>query len=151
MRARLFCIILFSREGSKNNGNRNLQLESDSRNLNPFTPIYSVQLKNKQHHLNVLLNRFHLNGHTLGFHRSSQTILVEPYLLTRGWLWEWKGKNSSFVLRLLMLFVTSRILQVSWINWSEQDLSCLGWLADGQFPSRDTGCRFLASIHTYQL
>ena len=31
-------------------------------------------MHDKQHHRNVLLNRFHLNGHTLGFHPQTQTL-----------------------------------------------------------------------------
>ena len=38
--------------------------------------------QNKQYHLKVLLNSFHLNGHTLGFH--SQTQKLQPHLLTQG-------------------------------------------------------------------
>ena len=37
-------------------------------------------VKHKQHHMKVLLNSFHLNGHTLGFH--PQTQKLEPHLLT---------------------------------------------------------------------
>ena len=36
----------------------------------------------KQYHLKVLLNSFHLNGHTLGFH--PQTQKVQQHLLTQG-------------------------------------------------------------------
>ena len=32
--------------------------------------------------MKVLLNSFHLNGHTLGFH--SQTLKLETHLLTQG-------------------------------------------------------------------
>ena len=39
-------------------------------------------INNKQYHLKVLLNSFHLNGHTLGFHPQTQTL--EPHLLTQG-------------------------------------------------------------------
>ena len=45
----------------------------DSANLNPFTPdsaksnIFKFS-KNRQHHRNVLLNSFPMNGHTLVFH-----------------------------------------------------------------------------------
>ena len=52
-------------------------------------------VKNKQHHLKILLNNFHSNGHTLGF----QTQKVQPHLLVQGgltpgltvWLWKCKG------------------------------------------------------------
>ena len=37
---------------------------------------------NKQYHMKVLLNSFHLNGHTLRFH--PQTQKLEPHLLTQG-------------------------------------------------------------------
>ena len=65
--------------------------------LNPFTPksaawsskwrktswiSFCKIAKNKQHHMKVLLNSFHLNGHILGFH--PQTKKVQPHLLTRG-------------------------------------------------------------------
>ena len=39
-------------------------------------------VKNKQHHLKVLLKSFHLNGQTQGFH--PQTQKVQPHLLTHG-------------------------------------------------------------------
>ena len=34
------------------------------------------KLKSKQYHMKVLLNTFHLNGHTLGFY--PQTLRLEP-------------------------------------------------------------------------
>ena len=39
-------------------------------------------VKYKQYYLKVLLNSFHLNGHTLGFH--PQTQKVQLHLLTQG-------------------------------------------------------------------
>ena len=35
-----------------------------------------------KYHMKVLLNSFHLNGHTLGFH--PQTQKIQPHLLTQG-------------------------------------------------------------------
>ena len=40
-------------------------------------------VKNKQHHLEVLLNSIDLNGHTLGSVLSTDAK-VQPHLLTRG-------------------------------------------------------------------
>ena len=37
---------------------------------------------NRQYHMKVLLNSFHLNGHTLGFHPLTQKL--EQHLLTQG-------------------------------------------------------------------
>ena len=48
---------------------------------------------NKQHHMKVLLNSFHLNGHTLGFH--PQTQKVQPLLLTQGLTLGVKGFDAS--------------------------------------------------------
>ena len=53
--------------------------------LNPFTPksakfkterkiSFCKIVKNKQHHLKILLNSVHLNGHTLGFHPQTQKL-----------------------------------------------------------------------------
>ena len=39
-------------------------------------------VQNEQYHMNVLLNSFNLNGHTLGFH--PQTQKLQPHLLTQG-------------------------------------------------------------------
>ena len=39
-------------------------------------------VKNKQYHIKLLLDSFHLNGHTLGFY--PQTQKVQPHLLTQG-------------------------------------------------------------------
>ena len=64
--------------------------------INPFTPKSAMfktekkknvefqfaSVKNKQYHMNVLLNGFHLNGHILGFH--PQTQKVQPHLLAQG-------------------------------------------------------------------
>ena len=68
--------------------------------VNPFTPksaqfkteekswiSFCKIVKNKQHHLKVLLNSFHLNGRSLGFHLQSQKLEFIYWL----WLWEWKG------------------------------------------------------------
>ena len=57
--------------------------------FNPFTSSSVKFVKNKQHHLKVLLNRFHLNGHTLRFH--PQTLKLEPHLLTQGLTLRVKG------------------------------------------------------------
>ena len=36
--------------------------------------LHHLVQHNKQHHKNILLNRFHLNGHTLGFHPQKQKL-----------------------------------------------------------------------------
>ena len=48
-------------------------------------------VKNKQHHLKILLNSFNLNGHTLGFDPPTQK--VQPHLLTQGLTLGEKGKG----------------------------------------------------------
>ena len=63
--------------------------------LNPFT-TKSAKFKTegeflnfKQHHFEVLLNSFHLNGHILGFR--PQTQQLKPHLLTEGLILRVKG------------------------------------------------------------
>ena len=40
-------------------------------------------VKNKQHHMKVLLNSFHLNGHTLGFHPQTQKVCTTKFIDSR--------------------------------------------------------------------
>ena len=40
-------------------------------------------VKYKQHYLKVLLNSYHLNGHTLGFHPQTQKLLVIAFIDSR--------------------------------------------------------------------
>ena len=49
-------------------------------------------VENKQHHLKVLPNSFHLNGHALGFH--PQTKKLESHLLTQDLTLRVKGLNG---------------------------------------------------------
>ena len=46
------------------------------------TTLYS-----KQHHKEVLLNSFHLNGHTLGFHPRTQKLELPCQRWIQGWGW----------------------------------------------------------------
>ena len=49
-------------------------------------------VKNKQHHVKVLLNSFHLNGHTLRV--TSTDLKIQHHLLTQGLTLGVKGLNS---------------------------------------------------------
>ena len=44
--------------------------------------LFCKIVKNKEHHINVLLNSFQLNGHSLGFHPETQK--VQLHLLSQG-------------------------------------------------------------------
>ena len=53
--------------------------------------------------MKVLLNSFHLNGHTLGFHLQTQKL--QPYLLTEGLTLGVKGLTCHI---LVFILLTSR-------------------------------------------
>ena len=64
-------------------------------------------VKNKQHHLKVLLNSFHLNGHTLGFHPQK----VQPHLLAQGLtLGERNTPNNAYYSPLFSQLLLNRSL-----------------------------------------
>ena len=67
----------------------------------------------KQHHFKVLLNSFHLNDHTLGFH--PQTEKVQPHLLTQGLTLGVKGLNINLfcIINELLMSVIIRDRQES--------------------------------------
>ena len=49
--------------------------------------LFSKILKNKWYHAKVLLKRFHLNGHTIGFHQQTQELelhYMSPYVIDSG-------------------------------------------------------------------
>ena len=56
-------------------------------------------MKNKWHHAQVLLKRFHLNGHTIGFHPQTQKLelhYMSPYRIysERETVKKWKNAGS---------------------------------------------------------
>ena len=55
--------------------------------------------------MEVLLNSFHLNGHTLGFH--PQTRKVQPHLLTQGLTLGVKGLRALKTLVFFSLFLNA--------------------------------------------
>ena len=59
-------------------------------------------VKNKQHHMKVLLNSFHLNGHSLDFH--PQTQKLQPHSLTQGLTLGVKGLNTwDFTVQIVVI------------------------------------------------
>ena len=97
--------------------------------LNPFIPksaqfktegkswiSFCLIAKNKQQHLKVLLNSFHLNGHTLGFHPQTQKVLVTTFIQTQGLT---LGVKELNLLRLFYRLVSS--WPIWWSNsWYDQ-------------------------------
>ena len=91
--------------------------------LNPFTPksakfkterknleFHFAKLPTTKQHMKVLLNSFHLNGHTLGFH-------PQPHLLTQGWTLGVKGLNG-------VLHSLQRLLKITTLMILESAKSC---------------------------
>ena len=92
--AQCFSLKPFSAKGAKS--------KPEEKVLNLICKI----VKNKHHHLNVLLNSFHLNGHTLGFH--PQTQKFKP-LLTQGSTLELE--SYGLIVRKCMISEVEAVIQ----------------------------------------
>ena len=74
-----------------------------------------MHFKYKLYHVKVLMTRFHLNGHTIGFDPQTQK-LESPYVSQlHNWsgLWEWNGKAppkrfNTFIQHCPTLFYSVR-------------------------------------------
>ena len=73
--------------------------------------IFTI-VKNKQYHVKVLLDNFHLNGHTLGFH--PQTQKLQPHLLTQSLTLGVKG----------LILEEGQVLQMGDAHYGFQEFYC---------------------------